>query len=220
MTSSPTRTELYDVAKVTARILKSCGIPCFLVGGMACSAYGTTRPHQDIDMAVMTDEQQESVKQRLVQADPRFYLVHAKNPFASYKVLWFRLGNQYSFTRRACKVDILPRGTLNIPDVPPSKIREVQGVPVAPLLVLLCLKLQAWDHHGAAVEYRFQIKQPADERDIGELLDIAIRAGEKMTKEGWIPQTFIRQAMGRVPKYVRSFTNASTREKWRILGVA
>ncbi|KAG6334510.1 hypothetical protein ID866_4581, partial [Astraeus odoratus] len=43
MTSSPTRAELYEVAKVTARILKSSGLPCFLVGGMACAAYGTSR---------------------------------------------------------------------------------------------------------------------------------------------------------------------------------
>jgi len=43
MSSPVTRTELYDVAKVTAKILESCGIPCFLVGGVACSAYGTTR---------------------------------------------------------------------------------------------------------------------------------------------------------------------------------
>lgn len=219
MSSSLTRTELYSVAKVAAKILESCGMPCFLVGGVACSAYGTTRLPNDIDIAVMTDEDQESVKRRLVRADSRFYLVYPKNRSAPYRVLWFRLGSQNPLTSRSCKIDILPRGTLNIPDVPSSRIRDIQGVPVAPLLVLLCLKLQAWDHHGAAPQHWYRSKQPADERDIGELLDIAIRAKENIAKESWIPRLFVRQAEERVPKYVASFMNLPTREKWKKIGL-
>ena len=175
--------------------------------------------NQDIDMAVMTDEDQESIKRRLVRADSRFYLVSPKNRMASYMVLWFRLDGQssWAYQSRSCKVDILPRGTLDVPDVPSSRIRELQGVPVAPLLVLLCLKLQAWDHHRMAPQHWYRSKRPADERDIDELLDIAIRVKENIIQESWISGLFVRQAKSRVSQYV-AFASASSREKWRKIG--
>ncbi|KAI6021627.1 hypothetical protein BKA83DRAFT_377855 [Pisolithus microcarpus] len=45
-----------------------------------------------------------------------------------------------------------------------SRIRAVERLPVAPLLLLLCLKLQCWDHHGAATESRYRYKQPVYRR--------------------------------------------------------
>ncbi|KAI6165940.1 hypothetical protein EDD17DRAFT_1471759 [Pisolithus thermaeus] len=220
MSSSPTREESHEVAKVTVRVLRSCGISCFLVGGMACSLYGTSRLPNDIDMAVMTDEDTESVKRRLVSADARFYLVNSRNVLATYKVLWFRLSTSHHYARynRSCKVDILRRGTLNIPDVTPSRIRVVERLPVAPLLLLLCLKLQCWDHHGAATEWRYRCKQPADARDIDELLTIAVSNGEKLSKERWMPEQFVRETEERVSRYLRREWDSHGREQWRALG--
>ncbi|KAI6037603.1 hypothetical protein EDC04DRAFT_3064371 [Pisolithus marmoratus] len=225
MSKSPTREELHEVARVTVRILRSRGMSCFLVGGMACSVYGTsrlpnvtltwTRRMRDIVMAVMTDEDAEVVKRRLVGGDARFYLLNSKNIWATYQVLWFRLSGY----RRSCKVDILPRGILNIPDVTPSRIREVKGLPVAPLLLLLCLKLQCWDHHGAAVELRYRCKQPQDARDINELLTIAVANGEKLSKERWMPEQFVRETEKRVRKYLRSAWDSQGKGKWKALGL-
>lgn len=218
MSGSPTREELHEVAKVTMRILRSCGIPCFLVGGMACSVYGTSRLPNDIDMAVMTDEDAEFVKSRLVCGDARFYLVKAKNIWATYKVLWFSLSTSlYSGYRRSCKVDILRRGTLNIPNVATSKIREVKGLPVAPLLLLSCLKLQCWDHHGAAIEWRYRSKQPADAGDINELLRIAVANGENLAKERWMPEQFVRDAEERVRRFLHSSWDTQGTRKWKAL---
>ncbi|KAI6001627.1 hypothetical protein F5J12DRAFT_843393 [Pisolithus orientalis] len=201
MSGSPTREELHEVAKVTMRILRSCGIPCFLVGGMACSVYGTSRLPNDIDMAVMTDEDAEFVKSRLVCGDARFYLVKAKNIWATYKVLWFSLSTSlYSGYRRSCK------------------IREVKGLPVAPLLLLLCLKLQCWDHHGAAIEWRYRSKQPADAGDINELLRTAVANGENLAKERWMPEQFVRDAEERVRRFLHSSWDTQGTRKWKALG--
>ncbi|KAI6121917.1 hypothetical protein F5141DRAFT_999228 [Pisolithus sp. B1] len=219
MPSPPMREELHEVAKATVRILRSCGISCFLVGGMACSLYGTSRLPNDIDMAVMTDEDTELVKRRLVSADARFYLVNSRNVWATYKVLWFRLStNHYGGYNRSCKVDILRRGILNIPDVTPSRIRVVERLPVAPLLLLLCLKLQCWDHHGAATELRYRCKQSTDAGDINELLTIAVANGENLSKERWMPEQFVRETEERVSRYLRREWDSHGREQWRALG--
>ncbi|KIJ63073.1 hypothetical protein HYDPIDRAFT_113616 [Hydnomerulius pinastri MD-312] len=212
----PTLTEVLEVAKVTARILNSCGIHCCLVGGAACAALGVRRVPNDVDMAVMTNEDEENIKQRLVLADSHFYLINPKTPGATYKVLWFRLFTMSSY-RRSCKVDILRRGTLNIPDIPPDQIRIIRGLPIAPILAVLCLKLQAWDHHGAAIEWRFRAKQPTDARDIAELLAIAVTGGANVSKEAWLPQDFVSEAKRRVTDFL--ITERSTKGSWKQLGL-
>jgi len=211
----PLRSEVEEVSRVTARLLNSFGMHCCLVGGAACSAFGVKRVPNDVDMAVMTNEDQESIKHRLVLADSRFYFMSAKTPGATYKVLWFRLG--LSLSRRSCKVDILCRGTMNIPDIPPHEIRHIGGLPVAPILVVLCLKLQAWDHHGAAVEWRFRMKQPTDARDIAELLVFAVAGGEHVSKVGWLPQEFVKSANTRVNDFL--IADRATKDKWKALGL-
>ncbi|KIK91080.1 hypothetical protein PAXRUDRAFT_649046 [Paxillus rubicundulus Ve08.2h10] len=169
----------------------------------------------DVDMAVMTNEDQESIKRRLVLADSRFYLMSARTPGATYQVLWFTLGHLLS--RRSCKVDILCRGAMNIPDIPPHEIRHIGGLPIAPILVVLCLKLQAWDHHGAAVELRFRLKRPVDARDIAELLVFAVAGGEHVSKVGWLPQEFVKSAKTRVNDFL--IADRATKDKWRALGL-
>ncbi|KAF9226209.1 hypothetical protein BS17DRAFT_749498 [Gyrodon lividus] len=210
----PFRSEVEETSKVTARLLNSFGMQCCLVGGAACSALGVQRVPNDVDMAVMTHEDEESIKRRLVLADSRFYLMAAKTPGATYKVLWFRTSE---WMRRSCKVDILRRGTMNIPDIPAHKIRHIRELPVAPILVVLCLKLQAWDHHGAAVEWRFRAKQPTDARDITELLVFAVAGGEHVLKEGWLPQEFVNSAKARVIAFLTA--DRATADKWKVLGL-
>ncbi|KAF9235623.1 hypothetical protein BU15DRAFT_51159 [Melanogaster broomeanus] len=212
----PLRSEVEEVSGVTARLLNSFGMQCCLVGGAACAAFGVFRTTNDVDMAVMTNESQESIKRRLVLADSRFYLVAAKTPGATYQVLWFRLSSSW-MQRPPCKVDILCRGTMNIPDVPPDRIRHIGGLPVAPILVVLCMKLQAWDHHGAALESRFRQKQPLDARDIRELLVFAVAGGDHILKESWLPQDFVNSAKTRVIGFLMA--DRSTKDQWKLLGL-
>ncbi|KAH7882269.1 hypothetical protein F5I97DRAFT_336666 [Phlebopus sp. FC_14] len=214
---SATQEEVKDIGRITARLLQSFGILCCLVGGVACSALGVSRINNDVDMAVMTDEDPESIKRRLVLADSRFYLVNARNPTASYKVLWFRV--QDSFIDRSCKVDILRRGTLNIPNIPRDKIRNIGGLPVAHILVVLFLKLQAWESHGAAIEQRYRQKEPIDRRDISVLLDIAVAGGQHVEKESWLPQSFVDEAKRRTKAYCASYGADTTKEQWREIGL-
>lgn len=73
--------------------------------------------------------------------DSNFYTVASKDPRATYRVLWYRLG--YS---RSCKVDVLMPGIMNIPPVPAARIayrRSRSELPLISFLPLLLLKLQA-----------------------------------------------------------------------------
>jgi hypothetical protein len=100
-----------------------------------------------VDLVVQTDlYTQERLKALLVTANPDFYLVAAKTPGATYRVLWCRLTGY----RRSCKVDILLPGIMNIPRVPRELIKRVQNLPVMPLAGILLLKLQAWEDHRNA----------------------------------------------------------------------
>lgn len=154
---------------------------------------------------------QEELKVELADADSRFYLIRSKDPFAIYKVVWFRLPNG-----RSCKVDILQPGILNIPAIEPTRIEHVDGIPLLPFVVVLMLKLQGWtDHRGASKTYLCE-KQWMDVTDIKELLPIAVRRGVKPREEAWIPESLIQATERRVREYVERFPY--TRDLWRELG--
>jgi len=90
--------------------------------------YSPPNISQDIDMVVLTSSHtQEELKNRLVSYDSRFYTVASKDPFATYRVLWFRLSGY----RRSCKVDLLLPGVMNIPHVPSDRIYRMKDHPTS-----------------------------------------------------------------------------------------
>lgn len=73
-------------------------------------------------MVVFTSKYtQEELKDFLIAYDSRFYLVPSKDPYATYRVLWFKL---YTYKDRHldCKVDLLLPGVMNIPSIAPNRI--------------------------------------------------------------------------------------------------
>ncbi len=167
---------------------------------------------QDVDIIVLNANQpQESLKAELARVDPRFYLVRSKDPFASYKVLWYRLSNG-----RSCKVDVLQPGVMNIPSVEPEYIEHIDYIPLMPLSAVLLLKLQGWTDHRAASKNYLRKKQHLDVADIDSLLPIAARRGIKPREESWIPDTLIQASEERMKEYIMHFP--STGEQWRLLG--
>jgi len=213
-----TTSELHDIAKKAERIFARYGLACCLTGGVACGLYGTTRPANDVDLVVLTTAyQQEELKRILVTADPQFYLVASKDPYATYKVLWYRIGSMYSRYAARCKVDLLVPGIMNIPDVPKGSIETIRGVPTMPFMLLLFMKLQARTDHRDSSKHYMRPKQWDDVRDIDQLLDIARRRGEKIKeKTNWMPESFVDAAMARIKEYIANFP--ASKAKWKDVG--
>jgi hypothetical protein len=152
-----------------------------------------------VDLVVQTDlYTQERLKALLVTANPDFYLVAAKTPGATYRVLWCRLTGY----RRSCKVDILLPGIMNIPRVPRELIKRVQNLPVMPLAGILLLKLQAWEDHRDAEKWYMREKAWVDKADLSCMLPIAIGTRLQVTKETWLPEDFVRAGKARAKRLV------------------
>ncbi|KAH9835011.1 uncharacterized protein C8Q71DRAFT_797718 [Rhodofomes roseus] len=213
-----TTSELHDIAKKAERIFARYGLPCCLTGGVACQLYGTTRLPNDVDLVVLTTTyQQEELKRMLVKADPQFYLVSSKDPYATYKVLWYRFGTIYSGFARRCKVDLLAPGIMNIPDVPKRYIETIGGLPAMPLMLLLFMKLQARTDHRDSPKDFMHPKQWSDVFDINQLLDIASCRGETIReKTKWMPQSFVDAALSRIREYIANIPESKS--KWRAIG--
>jgi hypothetical protein len=143
----------------------------------------------------------------------KFYLVKARDPYATYKVLWY-----LTDTNSRIKVDLLFPGVLNIPSIPPSCITRtnIYSLPCAPFSLVLLLKLQAWIHHGESLASRYYLKKPMDARDIDALLPIAIRMCLKPRTEKFLPESFVKSSELHVRKYVREVSGSAT--QWRTLG--
>ncbi len=102
-------------------------------------------PLQDIYILISTTEDPETIKRSLVNKSPlHFYLVRAKTPGATYKVLWYRHGQNIGqrVVIKRTKVDIVVAGTMMLPVLPSQSIIMKRTLPVVPLEVLLLHKLQ------------------------------------------------------------------------------
>ncbi|KAI0685436.1 hypothetical protein C8T65DRAFT_592287 [Cerioporus squamosus] len=223
---SPTSIQVLDIARTAIDIFAKHGLKCCLTGGVASQLYGVSRTPSDVDLVVLTKAYgQETLKEMLVRADPRFYMVPSKTYLATYKVVWYRLTEgSYAYTKthiRAmydCKVDILiPEGDMNIPNVPPARIVTISGLPVMPLIPQLLLKLQAWSDHRIATQSYLRDKQYLDIRDIDALLAIAVRAGARAGDASWLPQQHFTRAWERLSRYT-STASPSTASQWKKLG--
>ena len=156
---------------------------------------------------------QEELKRRVVAANSSFYLVAAKTPGATYKVLWYR---NYNFRR--CKVDLLLPGIMNIPSVPIAAIDHSEpGKPCAPFALVFLLKLQAWQQHRDSGEVRFRIKSSTDARDLKRMLPIAHAKGFSIRRrEAYLPPLFVASATPRVERFVRE--SPETLHWWKAFG--
>jgi len=238
MHSVPSSSQISYAARDAIKSLKDIGVESCFVGGMACQLYGHSRKPNDLDIFVLSSHwSQEQLKRRLVEVNPRFYLVDARNPTATYKVLWYRVSGTQpssSFTRSThfrtysltsltevkLKVDILLPGTMDIPLFPSEKITWNTGLPSAPFILVLLLKLQAWFHHRHSSEARFREKQFADHNNLQALLAIAcsknVRILPQAPSEAYLPQDFLMNSVARVAEHIRIYPRC--KNDWGQLG--
>ncbi|KAG9127707.1 hypothetical protein FRC07_010630 [Ceratobasidium sp. 392] len=182
------------------------------------AANAAVRVFESQDLLVLdTTSSQEQIKRVLVNANSRFYLIPARDPLATYKVLWYRTALDVRV-----KVDLLQPGIMSIPNISSDEIERrttsayggsQSRIPVAPFGVVLLLKLQAWEQHRDSSEYRFREKQYTDARDINVLLPLAV-AGRVVFDS--LPDEFVREARRRVALYTR--THPTTEQPWQQLG--
>jgi hypothetical protein len=173
---------------------------------------------QDIDIVVMTNSyDQETLKRILVEGDRDFSLRSSTNPINTYKIVWC---NVPSDSYKQIKVDVLIPGIMDIPFVSPNRFVWFweNTLPSMPLLPLLLLKLQSWDHHRNEGYHRpdLQAKQYVDVTDLNTLLDIAKNQGVHRNDEASLPASFLSSADSRVRAFTDSFPSSSG--PWRALG--
>ncbi|PBK61733.1 hypothetical protein ARMSODRAFT_981302 [Armillaria solidipes] len=106
----------------------------------------------------------------VAKSPDRFYLVDAKSPGATWKVLWYHDGGLKGKLEKT-KVNILRPGISQQPMIFWEAIIYKQGLPVVPLSVLLLHKLKGWKDN---MEPRLRSKYETDLEGIVGLLVIVI----------------------------------------------
>ncbi|KAK0431334.1 hypothetical protein EV421DRAFT_2064802, partial [Armillaria borealis] len=129
---------VFQAAEHATRLLQELGYMCAIFGSAACLLYGNRRLPNDVDILVSTADDPEMIKLSLVNKSPlHFYLVRAKTPGATYKVLWYR--HSQTIGRRLISSW---HGTMMLPSLSLQSIIIKGTFPVVPLEVLLLHKLQ------------------------------------------------------------------------------
>ena len=162
---------------------------------------------------------QERLKGLLVAGDEDFFLKASSNPNATYSVLWYALPTHpLARYQRACKVDILLPGIMDIPVIPRERITWIQQLPLMPLMPLLMMKLQGWSDHRESPRQDFQEKVPVDVEDILELLDLAYEDPScHLSQVEWLSDEFINNAYFRIRDFV-DYESLDSVWQWRALG--
>ncbi|KAF9777449.1 hypothetical protein BJ322DRAFT_980429, partial [Thelephora terrestris] len=217
MSNMPRYRDILDIAESTIDTLREIGVEdCCFIGGMACKLYtdGKGRKPKDLDILCLTPYPggAEAIKQRLCETNHHFYTIKARNPKDQWDVLWWNTGsNEPGFER--FKVDILVPGKMDLPDIHPDYIINIDELPCAPLHLLLLHKLKGWSDRRRSRRPDRRAKIPADVRDIGDLLRIANGLRANITKsKPYITDSFRRASYRRVkqfsvehPQYVSSW---------------
>jgi len=235
-------------AQTTVAILAELGLPCAIFGSMACKLYGNQRIPNDIDILVLPPPERASITQEEIKAliaqhaSPNYHFVlkPARNPLATYKVLYFiakprppTISQEFtipvSIPRRfSSKVDILLPGVMHLPALPTSMITQLSSLPLVPFPVLLLQKLQGWADHRAATEARYRNKIGEDSRDLMWCLNgrtvkrhLLKYVSNGNQKELWSDRTMFSEefeALSRVR--VREFCDIYTgiRGAWKAIG--
>ncbi|KAJ7045141.1 hypothetical protein C8F04DRAFT_1067853 [Mycena alexandri] len=209
-------------AETAINIFRQHNLPVAIFGSLACKLYGNSRCPKDADLLVFPpngDIDAEILKRLLVASAPRFfYLKNARDPAATYRILWFH----HPSSRRETKVDILVPGAMSLPFIPLPRIRWAFGLPLAPFSFILLHKLKGWADHRDAPETFKRVRQTTDAADVRRLLDIG---AEMQTLQGvpvwWedselFDATLQEDSVVRVREYCVEFPGRA--EQWRSLG--
>jgi hypothetical protein len=234
-----TRKELLEVAHMTAKALDDLGIKSCIFGGVGCALYGAERkftPTQDVDIIMITKGNWwnrtkalhwnvEYIKRLLVENDSDHFILMKPHPVKGippkrFKKLYYKLPSGDD-SNRICKVDLVFCTTriISISNFPVQVLSYRQNIPVAPPLTLLALKLKGWELRPNREERPDLWKKHVytDPEDIEQLLVIASREGEHLSKVQWWPRWFKKEAQRRAKDFVEAHPR-TCRRRWEELG--
>ncbi|KAF8057075.1 hypothetical protein FPV67DRAFT_1431039 [Lyophyllum atratum] len=230
-------------ARTAVDILQAHGFPSAIFGSMACKLYGNGRIPNDVDLLVLPPPAhtleglpptQETLKDLLVASAPsQFVLKPARDPDATYRVLWFLpTPNAKPTPHKATKVDILLPGVMHLPALSTARVfwrgpDPETRLPVFPFSVLLLQKLQGWDDHRKAEEERYLAKVDVDVTDLEWMLGMGVgryMENRRRGREGvWNDRTMFGEEFEDLSRArVLAFCEAYPKwtDVWRGLGFA
>ena len=246
----PTEPEIWKIARRTTDIIQSkLTRNVCLFGSAACSLWTNIRrvPNvrlsyhlalsilsllkgfvfktQDIDIVVSGEElDAENIKEVIVGADDRYYLLRSRQRGATHQILYCRLPGWKTDPGRCVKVDILVSPTLGLPDIPNCwdglDAVLINCTPIMPLFDLLVMKTQGWWDHRTSHRSDFRAKESADVSDILALLERAREEGVSWDDEVYIfcrhSEEFLDRALALANRFVRVYGG---HQQWRALGL-
>ncbi|KAG6908910.1 hypothetical protein DXG01_002791 [Tephrocybe rancida] len=213
-------------AETTVAALRDSGFLCAIFGSMACSLYGNPRLPNDVDVLVLLPDEphtQEEIKSKVIDRFPdNFFLKPARDPSATYRILYYRPSADTISRNEIIKIDILLPGVMNLPSLQLWQVVIRAGLPVVPYSVLLMQKLQGWDDHRNSADDRHRKKAPDDTKDVLWLLessDALMNTSSQL--QAWsdrslFSESFENLSRTRVNLFCVVFPASS--EKWRKLG--
>jgi hypothetical protein len=210
---SPTRKEIYKVARDAVEVLQKMGHRSCLFGSAACGVYGLQRVPGDVDLVVWAEGwDAERIKNVLASRDDRFFRTPAPN-YPGKHVLYMRISPQS--TTHICKIDIITQREQNlpVPDLPDAVFSNprLPGIPVMPLLPLLLLKLKGWSAHSRNISH---LKYIVDARDINEILGHAVDIYPLHFEHFSKQKGFMGQAREWVKEYLKAYPESSEQWSW------
>ncbi|KAH7925038.1 hypothetical protein BV22DRAFT_1034456 [Leucogyrophana mollusca] len=155
-------------------------------------------------MVMTEDLDEEAIERLIVSIDPTFALVPSQVDDEISDVLWYLLSEKGE--PRACQVAIQVHRP-SILNIPPHRIplSRTWNVPVVPLLLLLCCKLQLFG--SCSFE---------DIEDIRKLAWAAESRNAKLSSETWLPRSQIAAAEKQLGLYARDWPPSP--HVWRNIG--
>jgi hypothetical protein len=176
-----------------------------------------TTKTQDVDIVVSAGLTAEDIKERIVEADDRYFLQFSRRRGATHQILYCRLPG-WQTNGRHVKVDILVPPTLGLPEIRSCDVVYINRIPVMPLFDLLATKLQGWWDHRTSPRTDFQAKESADVDDIDALLHRADT--ENLSYDDEIDayrhhQEFVDNACTHLRRFVSVYGG---NRRWRNLG--
>jgi hypothetical protein len=243
-TGPPTEKEIWTIARRTTNIIEThITSDVCLFGSAACALWAdiertpnvractqypgltTTTTEgldfsQDIDIVVSNGWYDafdaEDIKDTIVEADDRYYLVQSRQRRATHRILYCRLPG-WRTDGRCVKVDILVPPTLELPEIEDSERIHINHIPVMPIFDLLVMKTKGWFDHHTSNRPDHRPKEDADVTDIIALLERAKEDGVSYHNEVYEArhsEDFMEFAVGLVEVFVRVH---GRHRKWRAL---
>lgn len=233
--------QVINVALKVTDILRNKGVRSCLSGGVACVSYGCTqvptvsspnvlwRIHQNsslshiqsIDIVALTNEHTADEIKALISAeDPEDFFIH-QTPLGDsttppHTTLYCKIER-----RLACKVVILVPGAMGITIDLAARMHHglLNGHPVLalPSILLLLLKLNAWNEHRKSEFPEEKWKQYTDTHDINQMVEVAAEKGDHLKDCFWIPA----ESVGAGKRLFRDFAKhslASDIKLWNHIG--